>query len=106
MANIQRSAASATWGRREFLTAGMLGGFGLTLGDVLRSEAIAQFRGYEGGKREGKAKSVIMIYLPGGIAHQELVDPKPAAPIEYRGEMGPAAAPAASPRSRCRGRAP
>lgn len=84
MANSQRNAA---WGRREFLTAGMLGGFGLTLGDVLRTEAVAQFRGYDGAKREGKAKSVIMIYLPGGIAHQELVDPKPAAPIEYRGEM-------------------
>ena len=33
------------------------------------------------------AKSVIHIFLPGGIAHQELVDPKPLAPIEYRGDM-------------------
>src|SRR5262249_35856060 len=24
----------------------------------------------------------------GGIAHQELVDPKPLAPVEYRGDMG------------------
>src|SRR5262249_11515827 len=28
------------------------------------------------------------IYLPGGMAHQESFDPKPYAPIEYRGEMG------------------
>ncbi|MCC6491995.1 MAG: DUF1501 domain-containing protein, partial [Pirellulales bacterium] len=37
--------------------------------------------------KEGKAKSVIMIFLPGGIAAQESFDPKLYAPIEYRGEM-------------------
>jgi hypothetical protein len=37
---------------------------------------------------EAKAQSVIHIFLPGGIAHQETFDPKPYAPIEYRGEMG------------------
>eukprot|EP00475_Leptophrys_vorax_P039662 TRINITY_DN71990_c0_g1_i3.p1 TRINITY_DN71990_c0_g1~~TRINITY_DN71990_c0_g1_i3.p1 ORF type:complete len:121 (+),score=5.81 TRINITY_DN71990_c0_g1_i3:83-445(+) len=36
---------------------------------------------------ERTAKSVIHIFLPGGIAHQESFDPKPNAPIEYRGEM-------------------
>src|SRR6185503_6489322 len=34
-----------------------------------------------------KAKSMIHIFLPGGIAHQETFDPKPYAPIEYRGEL-------------------
>jgi hypothetical protein len=34
---------------------------------------------------EGPAKSVIHIYLPGGMAHQESFDPKPYAPLEYRG---------------------
>ena len=38
--------------------------------------------------REGTAKSVIYIYLPGGAAHQETFDPKPFAPVEYRGPMG------------------
>jgi len=37
--------------------------------------------------KEGKALSVIHIFLPGGIAHQETFDPKPYSPIEYRGEM-------------------
>ena len=37
---------------------------------------------------EGKAKSVIHVYLPGGMAHQDSFDPKPLAPIEYRGEIG------------------
>jgi hypothetical protein len=36
---------------------------------------------------EAKAKSVIHIYLPGGMAHQESFDPKPYSPMEYRGEM-------------------
>ena len=35
--------------------------------------------------KEGPAKSVIHIYLPGGMAHQESFDPKPYAPLEYRG---------------------
>src|SRR5262249_6166312 len=37
--------------------------------------------------KEGVCKSVIHIFLPGGMAHQESWDPKPNAPIEYRGEM-------------------
>jgi hypothetical protein len=34
-----------------------------------------------------KAESIIHIFLPGGMAHQETFDPKPYSPIEYRGEM-------------------
>ena len=37
---------------------------------------------------EAKADGVIHIFLPGGIAHQETFDPKPYAPMEYRGEIG------------------
>ena len=37
--------------------------------------------------KEGKAKSVIFIFLPGGAPHQETFDPKPYAPVEYRGPM-------------------
>jgi hypothetical protein len=39
--------------------------------------------------REGVAKSVIQIFLPGGMAHQESWDPKPYAPSEYRGPFSP-----------------
>jgi hypothetical protein len=69
--------------RREFMHVGFLGALGLTAGDVLRLQA-------ESGPaaKEGKAKSVINIYLPGGSAHQESWDPKHLAPIEYRGPMG------------------
>lgn len=74
--------------RRNMLTVGAIGGLGLTLSDffALRS-AQAEQKHYD--FIEAKAKSVIHIYLPGGAAHQELWDPKPFAPLEYRGEMKP-----------------
>ena len=71
--------------RRGFLTVGAMG-FGLTLGDYFRLKAKADLKNYK--PIEAKADSVIHIFLPGGIAHQESFDPKPFAPIEYRGELG------------------
>ena len=73
-------------GRRSFMQVGFLGGLGLSLSDYFRmKEAQADQKFY--GSVEGPAKSVIFIYLPGGCAHQETWDPKPFAPIEYRGPM-------------------
>jgi hypothetical protein len=73
--------------RRSFLTVGALGGLGLTLADYFSLQsARADQKSYD--FIEAKAKSVIHIFLPGGIAHQESFDPKPYAPIEYRGELG------------------
>ncbi len=73
--------------RRDFLHVGFAGGIGLTLADFLKmQEARADLKHYE--SKEGKAKSVIFIYLPGGMCHQETFDPKPYAPIEYRGPLG------------------
>jgi hypothetical protein len=40
------------------------------------------------GAKKAKAKNVINIFLPGGIAAQEFLDPKPLAPSEYRGPFG------------------
>ncbi|MFM9009984.1 MAG: DUF1501 domain-containing protein, partial [Planctomycetota bacterium] len=31
---------------------------------------------------------MLSIFLPGGVAHQETFDPKPLAPVEYRGPLG------------------
>ncbi len=75
----------AGWGRRGFLTVGALGGLGLSLGDYFR---LQKAQADEGVAREGVAKSVIYIFLPGGMAHQETFDPKPYAPVEYRGPLG------------------
>jgi len=74
-------------GRRGFLSVGALGGLGLSLGDWFRMRsALGEQKQYD--FMEAKAESVIHIYLPGGMAHQESFDPKPYSPIEFRGEMG------------------
>jgi len=59
---------------------GAAGLLGLTLPNLLAAEQTAGL--------PVKAKSIINIYLPGGYAHQETWDPKPYAPVEYRGPMG------------------
>ncbi|HVC96159.1 MAG TPA: DUF1501 domain-containing protein [Pirellulales bacterium] len=80
--------ATRTTDRRGFLTVGALAGVGLTLADYFQArQAQAEQKHYD--FIEAKAKSVIHIFLPGGAAHQETFDPKPYAPIEYRGELKP-----------------
>ena len=67
--------------RRSFLQIGgaaTLGG--LTLPDLLRAEA-----------GRPSHKSVIVVYLSGGLAHQDTFDLKPTAPSEVRGEFKPIA---------------
>ena len=72
------------WSRRNLLTVGAA--CGLTLGNFLRiRSASADQKHYE--TKEGPAKSVIFIFLPGGMAQQESFDPKPFAPLEYRGPL-------------------
>lgn len=53
--------------RRDLIRVGVLGGLGLTLGDVLRLEAAEP----AGKKPEAKAKSVIHVYLQGGFPHMD-----------------------------------
>ncbi|MDH3584181.1 MAG: DUF1501 domain-containing protein [Phycisphaerae bacterium] len=72
--------------RRDFMQVGLVGGLGLTLGDALRLEALGARKQFD--SKEGKAKSVIHIFLPGGMAAQESFDPKLHAPVEYRGPFG------------------
>ncbi len=73
--------------RREFLQVGAVSGLGLTLGGLFRAEAArADAKSFQ--TFAGTAKSVIHIWLPGGWAQQETFDPKPLAPLEYRGDMG------------------
>ncbi len=75
--------------RRGFLTVGAIGALGLTLDDFFRLQARAADAAAPAvAKKEPKAQSVIHIFLPGGMAHQDSFDPKPYAPVEYRGEIG------------------
>lgn len=70
--------------RRDVLRVGSLGALGLSLGQMLRLEGAR--KNFE--SKEGTAKSVIQIILPGGIAAQETWNPKPESPVEYRGPFG------------------
>ena len=72
--------------RRGFLTVGSLAVGGLTLPGLLRAEA-----NRAGGVSppRGGHKAVIMVYLTGGLAHQDTFDLKPNAPAEVRGEFRP-----------------
>ena len=69
--------------RRNFLHVGFVGGLGLTLDSYHRLRAAEP-----PAAKKAKAEACIHIFLPGGAAHQESWDPKPFAPVEYRGEMG------------------
>jgi hypothetical protein len=75
--------------RRETLKAGalsLLGGF-FTLPGLLHAEEQARRRR----DRPGKAKSVILLYLLGGAATQDMWDLKPDAPTGVRSEFKPIA---------------
>jgi hypothetical protein len=67
--------------RRAFLHAGSLGFAGLSLVDLLRAESAAGVR--------NSRKAVVNIHLDGGPPHQDMIDLKPDAPVEIRGEFKP-----------------
>jgi hypothetical protein len=67
--------------RRSFLQVGGLALGGLTLPQLLRAEQQAPAKPSQ--------RSVIMVYLSGGLAHQDTFDLKPNAPKEVRGEFRP-----------------
>jgi uncharacterized protein (DUF1501 family) len=69
--------------RRTMIQAGSIGLLGLGMNHLapLRSVAAAK------GKKLVKAKSVIYIFLSGGLAQQDSFDPKPDGPASIRGEF-------------------
>ena len=75
--------------RRTFLQIGSLalGGATLSLPQLLRAEQTSA----SNGQKPTRHKAVINIFLSGGPPHQDLVDLKPEAPTEIRGEFLPIA---------------
>jgi hypothetical protein len=78
-------ARSLAVDRRGFLKIGMLGTSGLTLSGLLRKQAASADPVAAGAKR---ANNVIILWMRGGPSHIDMWDPKPEAPVEYRGEFG------------------
>ncbi len=72
--------------RRDFLRVGGLGALGLPA--LLRSEARGDVGTAGRSPAEASARSVILVYLGGGLSHHDSFDPKPDAPAEVRGKYG------------------
>jgi len=71
--------------RRTAIEAGAVGLLGLGMNHVTALRAMAA----EGGAAPARARSVIYIFLSGGLAQHESFDLKPDAPEEIRGEFRP-----------------
>jgi len=80
------------WSRRDFIRVGALAPFGLSLGQLLSAKA-AGARGSTppatppsgAHAPRARAKSVLLVYLGGGISHHDSFDLKPDALEEIRG---------------------
>ena len=81
MTTLPSSRSCSGGSRRTFLQLGGLALGGLSLPQLLKAETAS------GVTRSHK--SVIMVFLSGGPPHQDMVDLKPDAPAEVRGEFKP-----------------
>jgi hypothetical protein len=77
--NRQRMCDGAS--RRSFLQVGGLAMGGLSLPQIMQAQAAAG--------ETSQHKAVIMVFLAGGPPHQDMLDLKPEAPSEVRGEFDP-----------------
>lgn len=73
----QTQRTCQTLDRRAFVQIGASSVLGLTLADLLQAR--------ESGLNPGSAKSVILVWLWGGPSQLDTFDPKPNAPLEFRG---------------------
>ncbi len=69
--------------RRDFLRVGALSPMGLSLASLLAQE---KARGGQGSGRGPRAKSVLLVYLGGGLSHHDSFDLKPEAAADIRGK--------------------
>ena len=84
--NFSRVANSLCNGasRRDFLRVGTLTPIGLSLAQMFQLQASAAEDA-----PQVRAKSVILVYLGGGMSHHDSFDMKPTAPAEIRGKYKP-----------------
>ena len=84
----QRDTGREQVSRRAAIGRGLSGAAGLFLADGLGANALASVT--QSGKASAKvrAKSIIQIFLWGGMSHNDTWDPKPDSGYEYEGEFG------------------
>src|SRR5262245_25892542 len=70
--------------RRNFLRVGGLSALGLGLSSLLQAEAVA-----EDATPKARAKSILLVYLGGGLSHHDSFDLKPDAGEDVRGKYKP-----------------
>ena len=80
----QNSAGATPISRREAMRRGLCGAGGVMLAEALGTSALAA---PEKAKTPPKAKSVIQIFLWGGMSHNDTWDPKPEAGRDYMGDF-------------------
>src|SRR3954463_14431305 len=69
------------WSRRDFIRIGALTPLGLSLGGLLASQKLSAAPA-----RRTRAKSVILVYLGGGLSHHDSFDLKPDTSEDIRGK--------------------
>jgi len=74
--------------RREAMRRGLCGAAGVMLAQRLGSYALAADPDKAPANANAKAKSVIQIFLWGGMSHNDTWDPKPDSGRDYMGEFG------------------
>ncbi len=77
----QRSRLCNGLSRRDFIRIGTLAPVGLSLANLLGFE-----KAMAGAVAKARAKSVLLVFLGGGISHHDTFDPKPDAVEEIRGK--------------------
>jgi hypothetical protein len=83
----QQTCHHPTFTRRHSIQAGAVGILGLGMNHLTALQAA----GSAGQAATGTAKSVIFIFLSGGLTQHDSFDMKPAAPADIRGEFKPIA---------------
>lgn len=85
--NNHRSRLCNGASRRDFLRVGGLGLFGFSMANLLSWQKASAANN----SPKARAKSVILVYLGGGLSHHDTFDMKPDAPEEIRGKYKPIA---------------
>ena len=82
----QDGGSHASLSRRAAIQAGSVGLLGLGMNHVTALRAADVKTAAPSG---GRAKSVIFVFLSGGLTPHDRFDPKPGAPVKIRGEFSP-----------------